>query len=119
MTNKFKNLHAWKKAKILVISVYEVTDKFPKQEIFGLTSQINRAAVSILANIAEGSSRASKKDFSRFLEISLGSAFEVESLLVISLERNYLNQEFYDKLNNQLTEVEKIISGLIRRLNEK
>ena len=75
----FRDLEVWQASVLLVKKIYLITAKFPNDEKFGLTSQINRAAISIPSNIAEGCSRTSQKDFSRFLQISLGSAFELET----------------------------------------
>lgn len=117
MINKFENLEVWKHSKNLAIEIYNITDKFPKIEMFSLTSQINRAAVSIPANVAEGSSRNSKKDFSRFLEIALGSAFELKTLAEIAYERKYFNLLIKNDLENKITKCVMLIYGLMRSLN--
>lgn len=89
MKHNFKNLNIWKLSVELTNEIYNLTDNFPKSEIFGLTSQIRRCSVSVASNIAEGSSRSSNKDFNRFLEISLGSLYELQTQIIISANRNY------------------------------
>lgn len=118
MSHKFENLEAWKHAKRLAINVYQVSDKYPDKERFALTSQTTRSAVSIVANIAEGTSRISNKDFSHFLDIAIGSAFELETLLMLANERDYLDSRKYDELKSNLTDVIKLIYGLKRSLDE-
>ena len=80
----FKKLRIWQKGFEIAIKAYKLTSSFPKSELYGLTSQINRAAVSVISNIAEGSSRASDKDYRRFIEISIGSTFELETQILMS-----------------------------------
>jgi four helix bundle protein len=115
----FEKLNCWKNAKELALLIYDYCDKYPPKENFGLTSQTTRATVSIAANIAEGCSRSSKKDFLRFLEISLGSAFELETLLLIANGRNYIDNSDKIKLSESLKLIIKQIYGLKRSLNEK
>ena len=91
----FRNLEVWKEAIDLASLVYTLTKKFPKQEQYGLVSQINRCSVSIPSNIAEGCSRSSEKEYSRFLEIAIGSSFEMETQLEISNNLNYLDSETF------------------------
>lgn len=112
----FEELDVYKKAIDLVSNIYTLTKTFPKDEIFGLTSQLRRAAVSIAANISEGSSR-SKKDFSRFLDISRGSTFECVTLLDISLKQYDINQSKYANLRGQLIEISKMLSGLKKSIS--
>jgi len=90
MKHNFKNLNIWKLAIELASHIYILTDTYPKNEEFGLKSQIRRCSVSVTSNIAEGSSRSSDKDFNRFLEISLGSLYELQTQIIISANRNYL-----------------------------
>ena len=85
--HRFKELEIWKKSRVFCNEIYEVTAQFPDTEKFGLTNQLRRASVSIPSNIAEGASRKSNKDFSRFLEIALGSCYEIETQLLISETR--------------------------------
>ena len=108
MTN-FKNLKIWHKGMELVVSIYKLSNKLPQEEKYGLRSQITRAVISIPSNIAEGSSRSSQNDFKRFLEIALGSAFELETQLLIiqKLELNKNNQ--INDILNSLHKEQKMI----------
>jgi len=116
MSTKFENLNVWQSAKELCLFVYKIADNFPAKEQFALTSQTTRAAVSIVANIAEGSSRPSQKDFCHFLDMSLGSAFELETLLIIAYERGYINIKEKDTANALITITEKQLNGFRRKL---
>ena len=115
MTN-FRNLKIWQKGMGLVLDVYKLSEILPKDEKFGLRRQITRAVISIPSNIAEGSSRSSKKDFKRFLEVSLGSAFELETQLIIIQKLNLIRSEQVDDIINKLNEVQKMINGFINKL---
>jgi len=101
----YQKLIVWQRAKELVVIVYKITESFPKSEIYGLRSQMTRAAVSILSNIAEGYSRKSKKDKKRFLEMAIGSLFELESDIEVSKELGFLSTEDYGILENKKSEV--------------
>jgi len=114
--HNFKKLNIWVKSIALVKEVYMITKKFPKTEQYGLTSQMQRAAVSIPANIAEGSAKSSNKDFSRFLEFSLGSIYELETLAIISKELNYINEETFTSIDKQIQEVELMIKSFMSQL---
>ena len=115
--NNFRELKVWKKALSLVTEIYKLTKHFPKEEQFGLTSQIRRCAVSIPSNIAEGAGRESSKDFNRFLSISLGSCFELETQIIISKELEYLKLEKSFFIESELIEIQKMIRGLQKSLN--
>lgn len=106
MPHKFKDLQIWKRSRLFCSKVYDLTSSFPDSEKFGLTNQLRRAAVSIPSNIAEGSSRKSDKDFSRFLQITLGSAYEIETQLLIAFDLNFIEE---DKLNVLLEELSTIV----------
>jgi four helix bundle protein len=112
----FEDLDVYNKAIDVVDDIYLLTKTFPKEEMFGLTSQLRRAAVSIPSNIAEGSAR-SKKDFSRFIDIARGSVFECVTMLQISFKQGYINNEKFDDLKNKLTDLSKMLSGLKRSIN--
>lgn len=116
MRRNFRNFTVWQSAIEFATEIYELTETFPSHERFGLTSQIQRAAVSISSNIAEGSARFSDVEFSRFLEIALGSAFEVESQLIIANKLNYLPQPKFEKISEQLTLIQKQINAFITKL---
>ena len=118
MSSDFKNLVAWQKAMDLVDAVYEVTRKFPREEMFGHTSQLQRAAVSIPSNIAEGQARFSKPDFQRFLRIARGSLAEVQTQLLIAERRGYLASAKCRALEVQIEELARIINGLLRSIKE-
>ena len=107
----FEELDVYKKAIDFVSNIYLVTKGFPKEETFGLTSQLRRAAVSIPSNISEGSSRT-RKDFGHFIDIARGSLFECVTLLQISVRQNHIGEEKYAALRSNLTELSKMLSGL-------
>jgi four helix bundle protein len=113
-----RDLIAWQKAMTLAETVYQLTLSFPKEEIYGLTSQIRRCAVSIPANIAEGQGRRSKKEFQQFLGHARGSLLELDTHLELALRFRYLNPEFYQKAKPQIDEVGRLINGLMRSLGE-
>ena len=108
--HRFKDLEIWKKSRLFCTSIYQITSKFPESEKFGLTNQLRRASVSIPSNIAEGSSRQSNKDFSRFLRITLGSAYEIETQLLIAFDLNFIEKEELDPLLNELDSIIKMTS---------
>ena len=112
----FKELLVWQKSIDFVTEIYRITGFFPKDELYGLISQIRRASVSIASNIAEGNSRRSKPDYLQFLKIARGSCAEVETQLIISRNLNYLNEENYKKLNEHIIEISKMLNGLINSL---
>ena len=114
-----ENLDAWAKAVDFVVAVYKVTEPFPKEEKFGLTSQIRRAAVSVPANIAEGAARKSPKEFVQFLSNAQGSASEVETELLIARRLGYLREHDYLKLRSSLNDIGRLITGLTRHLKSK
>lgn len=110
----YRKLIAWQKSDLLAGKVYEVTNDFPKSEIFGLTSQLRRAALSVPANIIEGYARNSKKEFHRFLSIALGSLSEVEYFLQFSFKQNLINKVIFSELMNLKEECGRIIWSLYR-----
>ncbi len=112
----YKDLLVWKKAVILATAVYALTEKFPREETYGLTSQMRRCAVSIPSNIAEGSIRGSKKDFCHFLRIASGSVAELETQVEISKNLPFGKNFQYDEIINSAAEVNKMIHGLIGKL---
>jgi four helix bundle protein len=111
--SSYQNLIVWQKAIDLCIKVYKTTENFPKYEVYGITSQIRRAAVSIASNIAEGQRRGHKQEFIQFLRISYGSGAELETQLIISLKVGYITQIEFDKINNLLEEVMKMLNKMI------
>lgn len=115
-TNNYKELLVWKKAVDFTIELYEITRSFPAEERFGLVSQIRRAGVSIASNIAEGAGRRSEKDFSRFLDFAIGSCFEVQTQLTISMRLNLITKGQHESSNERIAEIEKMCVGLKRNL---
>jgi four helix bundle protein len=114
-----KDLNAWKDSVNLVTEIYEKTKSFPKDELFGLTSQIRRSAISIPSNISEGAARESNKEFLRFLFIAQGSISEMDTQLLISKNLNYISNEDYTQLLEKLTSIRKMIAGLINFRRDK
>ena len=112
----FEKLDVWQKAIDFADLVYTVTREFPPEERFGLTNQMRRAAVSISSNIAEGTSRTSRSDYSRFIEIASGSVFEVTSQAFIGKRQGWLTQAAFDQLYTAAEEQSRMLSGLKRSL---
>jgi four helix bundle protein len=116
IVNSFRDLIVWQKGMQLVNKVYDVTDDFPKSELFVLTSQMRRSSISIPSNIAEGSVRSTRKDYCNFLKITLGSSAELSTQIEIAYNRKYLNSEIYEALLNLQVEVSKILRSIIKKL---
>ena len=115
----YKQLHVWNKAMILTDAVYNLIDKLPKSELFALSSQLRRAVVSIPSNIAEGSGRASDREFKQFLSIAKGSVYEVETQLLICMRRNYLSPTDTKTALKLCDEVSRMITALILHIDKK
>lgn len=114
--HNFKKLGIWKNAFELTRLIYEATSTFPREEVYGLTAQIRRSSVSIASNIAEGSGRGTDKEFNRFLEIALGSSFELETQLLLCKELNLMTGEHFDDIEPRLQELQKMIFGFKKTL---
>jgi four helix bundle protein len=112
----FKDLIVWKKAHENALIIYNLTKSFPKDELYGITSQLRRASVSIPTNIAEGCGKFTQKDFANFLQISLGSSHEVEYLIFLVFELKYIDEEDYLKLNKSVNEVKAMLISLIKKI---
>jgi four helix bundle protein len=112
----FRKLRVWQKAHQLSLDIYKATKRFPKDEIYGLTSQIRRATVSIGANIAEGSGKDSNIEFKRFLSIAMGSSSERENHLLLARDLEYLDKTEYDRFQADLVEVRKMLNVFIQKL---
>lgn len=112
----FKQLLIWQKGFQIAVKSFQVVSSFPKEEKYGISSQITRGAVSIPSNIAEGSSRSSMKDYNRFLEISLGSTFELETQLLIADAVNFGDKEKRDELLKDIDEEQKMIMSFMSKL---
>jgi four helix bundle protein len=113
----FRELKVWEKAHRLTLDVYRVTTVFPREELYGLTSQIRRASASIGANIAEGAGKNSRPDFARFLQMALGSASELEYHILLSRDLGYFTVEVQQGLTEQVVETKKMLTGFIHYLN--
>lgn len=115
---KFTDLEVWRNGHELVVSIYKITETWPKSEQFGLTSQIRRAAVSITSNIAEGFSRATRTDKKHFYTMAHGSLTEVQNQLLIARDIEYLKVAEFDKLAGKSVIIHKQLTGLIKSLKE-
>jgi four helix bundle protein len=114
----YRDLVAWQKSVELALGIYRATQSFPKQETYGLTSQLRRAAVSVPSNIAEGHARLSTGEFRQFLGHARGSLVEIETQLLISRRLGYMNESDAEKLADRTTEIGKILHGLLRSLSK-
>ena len=112
----FRQFKVWEKAHGLSLAIYKATSNFPQQELFGLTSQLRRAAASIPANIAEGCGRSGEPELARFLTIALGSASELEYHIILSTDLCYLNKTVSQQLFKQVTEVKRMLTSLVKKL---
>ena len=112
----FRSLKVWEKAHLLTLKIYKVTEKFPREELYGLISQIRRACVSIPTNIAEGCVRSSDADFSRFLYIALGSTSELEYLILLAMDLKIIKNELHLELNSEINEIKKMLISMIQKL---
>ena len=110
----FRNLKVWEKAHAVTIEIYTASRSFPKEELYGLTSQMRRASASIGANIAEGSCRKGDTEFGRFLQIAIGSASELEYHLLLARDLRILEATDYERLSTEVVEVKRMLAALIR-----
>ena len=113
----YKNLLVWQKSQELILDVYATLQSFPKEEIFGLVSQMKRSSSSIPTNIAEGCVRNTDKDFARFLIIAFGSANELEYQIILSKDLRFIEVEKSNSLLSQIEEIKKMLNSLIKKLN--
>ncbi len=116
---KHKDLKVWQKSIDLVEKVYLLTQSFPKEEKYGLTSQIRRAVISVSSNIAEGAARKNKKEFNQFLYIAVGSLAEIDTQIIISKRLNYISSGTEEKILYEIKEIRKMLFGLINSLKLK
>lgn len=112
----FRKLKVWEKAHEIVLKIYHETSNFTREELYGITSQLRRAAISIPTNIVEGSSRGSDKDFARFIQIAIGSSSEVEYLLLLSSDLQLLNTEISKGLQEEVVDIRKMLISLNKKL---
>lgn len=117
--HNFKELKVWQKAIEFTVEIYKLTASFPSEERFGLISRLRRASVSTSSNIAEGSGRNSDKDFVRFLSISIGSAYETETQLIISRRLNYVDHTKFEELATKITEIQRMLNAFSENLKNK
>ena len=112
----FRDLEVWNRSHRLTLDLYRVTGTFPNDERFGLTSQIRRAAASIPTNLSEGCGRRGDGEMARFVQIAMGSASELDYLLLLSTDLNYLHEQEYEKLVSELNRVRRMLTGLYKTL---
>ena len=114
-----RTLTVWQKSHTLTLLIYKVSKAFPKEELYGLTSQIRRSAISLPSNISEGCGRLSDKELSHFLVIANGSANELEYQLLLAKDLEYISLPIYESIYNQLIEIKKMLNAFIKKLNSK
>ena len=114
-----KDLDVWKRSVTLVTNIYSITSKFPKEEIYGITNQVRRAAVSLPSNIAEGAARKNSKEFIQFLYIALGSNAELETQIIICRNLDYLSEKVSIDILKEINEIRNMILGLIKFMKTK
>jgi four helix bundle protein len=112
----YRKLAVWEKSHEFTLNVYRATASFPKEELYGLTSQIRRASVSIASNIVEGSGRGGDAELIRFLRIAAGSAHEVEYQLLLAHDLGFLSKELYQQLETESVQIKRMLAGLIQKL---
>jgi four helix bundle protein len=115
----FKTLQVWGKAHQLTLGIYEVMTTFPKDELYGLTSQMRRAAASIPANIAEGCGRTGDAELARFLQIAMGSASELEYHLLLAHDLGFLTSTIYNELDQNLADIKRMLNAFLQKLRAK
>ena len=108
----FRDLQVWHKAHALTLTCYQMTSAFPKQEVYGLTSQIRRCAASIAANIAEGCGKRGNGEFYRFLNVALGSASELEYHFLLARDLSFISEERYERLDHSVVEIKRMLASL-------
>jgi four helix bundle protein len=115
--HNFKELKVWQKSRLLTKEIYLLTKSFPQREQFELSSQIRRSAISIPSNIAEGSGRGSNKDFRRFLNIAISSAFELETQIILAYDLGYLEKIKFESTETKIIEIQKMVHGFHKSLS--
>ncbi len=119
MAHNFKELKVWKDSMAFAKAIFVVTQSFPSEEKFGLVTQMRRCAISTPSNIAEGSGRTTDKEFARFLDIALGSAYELETQILLSFEFGYITQEKSQELTEFLNSIQRMLAGFKNRINNE
>ena len=113
---EFRQLMVWKKAHAITLSIYRMTTAFPKEETYGLTSQMRRCSASVAANIAEGCGRTGNGDFHRFLNMAAGSLFELEYFVLLSSDLSYMSPRSYETLTRDIREAQRMLASLLRKV---
>jgi len=116
MIKSFKDLFIWQKSMVLVTSIYTITKGFPPSEIYGLTSQLRRSAVSIPSNIAEGYGRNSTNDYKRFLQMAVGSLYELQTQIEIAFNLQYIQEQKYIEMTSISVELDKMLYSIIQKI---
>lgn len=114
----FRKLNVWQESHKLTLEIYEISKSFPKEELFVLTSQMRRAASSVPTNIAEGCGRGSQKDYAHFLQIAIGSAFEIDYQILLAKDLKYIDENLYLKLNDKVDKIKRQLALLIKKVRE-
>jgi four helix bundle protein len=112
----FRQLKVWEKSHQLALAIYKATKEFPKEELYGLTSQIRRSSMSVPTNIAEGCGRNTDADFARFLQMAMGSASETEYQLILARDLDFLPNDSYEQLHNEVEEVKRMLASLLKTI---
>ena len=116
MSHSYKDLIVWQRARALASAIYQITESFPRSEVYGLTSQLRRAAVSVVSNIAEGQGRLTKGEFQQFLGHARGSLLEMETQLLIAVDLTYLSHEEFRQVEPRIAEGRRLLNGLLESL---
>jgi four helix bundle protein len=116
MTKPHKRLDVWNKSIDLTVDIYKLSERFPRSEVYGLTGQMRRAAVSVPSNIAEGAARQTRKEFVNYLHMAQGSLSELDTHLVIANRLEYILKETYEEIENKIETISKMLTGLIKSL---
>lgn len=115
----FTDLKTWQKSHLLVLEIYEITKEFPNEELYGLTSQMRRCAISITSNLAEGFTRTGKKDTLHFYNMAKSSLTELQNQLLIARDVNYITKDQFNQLANKTIEISKMFHGLIKAVSKR
>ncbi|MCF7844601.1 MAG: four helix bundle protein [Kiritimatiellales bacterium] len=110
----FTDLRTWKEGHQLVLSIYKITTSFPKEEVYGLTSQLRRAAVSVTSNIAEGFNKRSRKEKNQFYRVALGSLTEIQNQLLVARDIGYMQPKYFTEMAQQTVNIGKMLNGLLK-----
>lgn len=117
MIRNFKSLKIWHRSRAFVKTIYQITKEFPKEELFGLTSQIKRATVSVPSNIAEGCGKGTEKDLNRFLDNAVGSSCEIETQLYLAYDLEFINQRVMESTTDEIQQIRRMIIAYQKTLN--